>query len=261
MFRKYWFAIVGLLLMAIALVVALILPNNVIGVGKTIEAITVILGWVLFLGQYFYSKSESFYIRVNNLRMWFTNGTTKWNFTIDFYDCEQANPIDIIWRVISNQNKLATKWHKDSSLLIINMPGYTIRAFTSEGKQLEDVHLDTQNVTCVQVSNLELPYRTFKTKIENEIIPLAKDIADMLHPKDEKYAAKISFTSSNPYLGFFVRKLELPKVVSFTCDLIETSIGGHEQTVIVRKDRIEIVTNNLLALQLLSMKYMALSGS
>ena len=48
-------------------------------------------------------------------------------------------------------------------------------------------------------------------------------------------------------------------IVSFTCDLIESSVGGHDQTVTVRKDRIEIVTDDVLALQALSLKYVALT--
>ena len=56
-----------------------------------------------------------------------------------------------------------------------------------------------------------------------------------------------------------MRKLELPKVVSFTCDILEDSTGG-SQSVAIRKDKIEIVTDNLSALRSLSFKYIALSG-
>jgi hypothetical protein len=257
MFRKYWLGIFAIVIAAITIGITLVPPDNISEIDKTIKAISIISGWVLFLVQYFYSKSEKFYIVANNIRFWLTNETTKWNFTIDFHDYKQANPIEQIHLIINRQTNKATKWHEDASSLIVNMPGYTIRAFISE---VQTFDLDTERVVCVQFSDLELPYRTFRSKIDNEIVPLIKDIADTLHSNYGKYVAKISFSSTNPYFGFFVRKLELPKVVSFSCDFIDTSIGGHKQTVTVSKDRIEIVTNDILALHMLSKKYIALSG-
>ncbi len=260
MIRKYWLGVLAVIALIIIIAFAVIRPDETFGGSKFVETVTIILGYILFFLQYFYSKSEGFYLKANNLRLWLTNDTTKWNFTIDFYDCAQVQPLKNIWSVASRKNNNAIKWHDDEHSIIINMPGYTIRSFISNEEYNESRELDYRSVVTVQVSNLELPYKSFKQKIENEIIPLLKDIVDVIKPEKEKYAAKISFSSSNPYFGYFVRKLELTKVVSFSCDLIETSVGGHPQTITVRKDRIDIVTNDLLSLQTLSMKYAALSG-
>jgi len=261
MFRKYWLLIVGLVLCAGALALSFVLPNYVGRWDETLQAITVGAGWVLFILQYLYSKSERFYILANSLRLWLTNEATRWNFTVELRSCEQEHPLDSVWSVITRQSQQARPWHHDESSLIVNMPGYTLRVFVFEELLRSDRGPASLPSVCIQVSNLELPFKTFRAKIENEAIPLIKDVVDVLRPATEKYAAKITFSSSNPYFGFFVRRLDLPQVVSFTCDLIETSVGGHKQIVTVRKDRIEIVSDSLLALQALSSKYVRLAAS
>ena len=260
MFRKYWLLFVALPLIVIALVVAFTLPDRVGLWDETLQAVTVGMGWVLFILQYLYSKSERFYVLTNALRLWITNETTQWNFTVDLYGCSTADPVQEAWSVISRQSRQARRWHSDDTSLIVNMPGYTLRVFAagSPPSLLHDA--DDLLTVCIQVSNLELPFRSFRERVENEAMPLIKEMVDVLRPATEKYAVKIGFSSTNPYFGFFVRRLDLPRVVSFTCDLIETSVGGQEQRVTVQKDRVEIVTNDLLALQALSSKYVRLAA-
>jgi len=260
--RKYWLGIAALILLAVAVLLSVAFPQTIKDWESILEAIAVSAGWILFLVQYFYSKSEGFYVFINGWRLWLTNEPTKWNFTVSLHGCSLIYPMRSVWEVISQQNRKANRWHNDEQSLIVNMPGYTLRAFVSEGAFLLDDNLErSQTLISIQISNLELPYRTFRTKIENEMVPLLRDVANALQPRTEKYAAKISFSSTNPYFGFFVRKLELPKVVSFTCDLIESSVGGHEQVITIRKDQIEIVTDDLLAMQSLSLKYVALANN
>jgi hypothetical protein len=214
------------------------------------------LGWALFLLQYLYNKSEIFYVQVNKLKLWTTNETTKWNFTVDFYHSKKSGSLEKISSLIAKHDPKSITWHKDHSSLIVNLPGYTIRIIEAQARNSFE---GKDQVITVQVSNLELPYRSFKKKIDSEIIPLLSEITSVAKPASQKYVAKIGFSDTNPFFGYFVRKLDLPKVVSFTCDILENGIGGNSQNVIVRKDKIEIVTDNLAALQSLSFKYMAFS--
>jgi len=256
--RKYWLGLVALALAIAAMVLPLIIPMKSIARWNDIlENMVVLLGWGLFLVQYLYHKSESFYIWVTSWRLWITNETINWSFSIEFGGCAKSDPIHQIWRIIRTHNKKATRWHHNGVSLIANMPGYTVRASVHANGEV----LDNSQMVSIQMSDLELPFRTFRARIENEIVPLLKDISGTFKPRTEKYAAKISFSSSNPYFGFFVRRLDLPKIVSFSCDLLENSVGNYDQVVTVRKDRIDIVTDDLFALQVLSIKYVALSSS
>ena len=260
MFRKYWLLLVALALIVGVFVLSFTFPDRVGFWDETLQAITVGMGWVLFILQYLYSKSERFYVLANTLRLWLTNETTQWNFTVDLYGCSAEDPLREVWSAVSQQNGQARCWHSDDTSLIVNMPGYTLRVFVAGKPSPLSYDADDLPTVCIQVSNLELPFRSFRKRIENEAMPLIKGVVDVLSPATEKYAVKIGFSSTNPYFGFFVRRLDLPRVVSFTCDLIETSVGGQEQVVTVRKDQVEIVSDNLLALQALSSKYVRLAA-
>lgn len=260
MLRKYWLGILALILLGIALLIPVLFSTGVSNVVSNfvdrIELITTILGWSLFFIQYLYNKSENFYVRANQLKLWATNETTKWNFNVDFFHPKKPGALEKIGNLISKHDTKSITWHKDRSSLIVNLPGYTIRIVETQARNSFD---EKDQVITIQVSNLELPFRSFQKRIEYEIVPLLNEIAAIAKPSTQKYVAKIGFADPNPFFGYFVRKLELPKVVSFTCDILENSVGGNSQNVTVRKDRIEIVTDNLAALQSLSFKYMAFS--
>lgn len=257
--RKYWLAVLAVGLLLVAGLLSLVYSAQVLNLDPRLQAVVQSTSWVLLALQYLYSKSERFYVVANILRLRLTNAATEWDFTVELQDCDRSRSLSDVWEVIHHQVREAMRWHSSEHSLIANMPGYTLRVFTAQNSLVSQDHNQMSDVTCIQVSNLQLPFRTFKDRIEHEIIPLLHHLVEMLSPATEKYAAKIGFSSTNPYFGFFVRKLDLPKVVSFTCDLIETSVGGEEQTVTVRKDQIEIVTDNILALQTLSLKYVALA--
>jgi hypothetical protein len=193
---------------------------------------------------------------MNQLKLWLTNETTKWNFSVDFYHSKNPSSLEKISKLISKHDPKSITWHKDANSLIVNLPGYTMRIIETQARNSFE---DTDQIITIQVSNLELPFRSFRKRIEGELIPLLHEISAVVKPATQKYVAKIGFATPNPFFGYFVRKLDLPKVVSFTCDILENNVGGNSQNVIVRKDRIEIVTDNLAALQSLSFKYMAFS--
>jgi hypothetical protein len=260
MFRKYWLGILAIFLLAIALISAILSPTGmstaISDLANKIEFVTTVLGWSLFIVQYLYNKSENFYVWVNLARVWATNETTKWNFTVDFYPSKRKDFLSKISKLISYNSPKSITWHKDVNSAIVNLPGYTLRIIETEVNNAAE---ERDYVIVIQISNLELPFRSFRRKIENEIIPVLNEISNIIKPTNQKYVAKISYSEANPFFGYFVRKLDLPKVVSFTCDILESGVSGSSQNVIVRKDKIEIVTDNLAALQSLSFKYIALS--
>lgn len=255
---KHWpLTLSGILLIA-TVAVSVLFPEWIQSVDFRIQSLLIGSGWALFVVRYLYDNFEKVYVSVNTARLRLTNGTTKWDFTVTLENCAGERQVDRAWSIISHQLAGATRWHADDHSLIVDVPGYTLRVFSTQGTSPEIPELVASTETCIQVSNLELPFRSFRPKIKNEIIPLIQDLSEALEPQRGKYAAKIGFSSANPYFGFFVRRLDLSEVVSFNCDLIESSVGARDQNIKVRKDRIEIVTDSPLALQTLSLKYVAL---
>lgn len=249
-FIRYWFGIIIGLILVFLVIVILFSPNILIG---RIESISTILGWSLLFVKYLYEKWEGFYIRTNKTVLWILNKEIQWDFNIELSAENQNFISDKLWKIIKEYENTAVRWHGDDRKLIVNMKGYTIRIFNANYYDGDDI---SESIS-IQVSNLKLPYRIFKDTIECKIIPLLALLNDNIDSINEKYVIKIMFGSSNPFFGYFIRKLELPKVVSFSCDFIEDSIGNQEQVVTVRKDRIDIVTDNLNAARNLSLKYTA----
>jgi hypothetical protein len=219
-------------------------------------------GWTAFIIDYSYRRSDTFYLRANSVVFWITNRPTKWNLTIDYRGVSVDMPLDALRSAIeTGASPTSTVWHDGQYSKIINFPGYTIRLKTTPYPDgvLDLDNLESTESVSMQISDLELPYRSFRSKLEEEIIPLVDRATAALKPREQQYAVKIRFQSKNPYFGFFVRRLALPQIVSFSADVLDLSAGGEAQNVCVRKDQIEIVTDSLLALQALSKKYVALS--
>lgn len=257
--KKYWLIILVSCIAIGIFIIVLLFPDSTIASNKYLESVSIGLGWVLFLFQYFYAKSEKFYIRINNFRLWLTNETTKWNFSVDMVAPSTSFSTEKIWKIIKNQTDNSSKWHEDRESIIINMHGYTLRVFQSQVPGYETGFLEYGGRINIQISNLELPFRSFRNKIENEIIPLTQNIIDQIKPEKKKFVAKITFSSLNPYFGYFIRKLEIPKVVSFNCDFFESNFGDNKPVIRIRKDSLEIVANDLHAMHILSKKYIAMS--
>lgn len=249
-FKKYWFGGVALILLILLVLISPILQNWPL---ERVDITFTLLGWGLFLLKYLYDKWEGFYIGVNKIGLWILNKDTYWKFNIEFSNDKHSYSTEEFWDSINDYEDSAKLWHRDQQTLIVNMPGYNLRIFLATHRDGEDF----VETISIQVSDLILPYRSFRAKIEEQIIPLIYIFNELINPSQEKYGVKISFSSQNPFFGYFVRKLDLPKVVSFSCDLMEDTVGDRDQVVTIRKDSIDIVTDDLHTARALSLKYTA----
>lgn len=256
---KYLPAIFGFLFFLVVLVIALLKPAWAINIDQRFQALSLVLGWLLFSLQYLYFRSGPFYLLVNHLRFWVTNEATDWNFSVDLRGSRVDNPLETAIHCIQQAQQLRPQvWEDGRFSKILNMQGYALRLtlVPDHVGELEDEQ--EEQVICLQVSNLQLPYRSYQQKISEEVFPLVERVVKILQPESEKYALKIEFQSPNPFFGFFVNRLEYPKVTAFQCDFFET-VAGKDEAVRVTKDRIEVVTDNLQAAKALSFRYVTFS--
>jgi hypothetical protein len=220
-----------------------------------LEQTFTVLGWLLFVVQYFYNESELVYSAFNHLRLWISNEPVNWKFAVEYSIKQQENDIfDKCWRVVQQCTNNAVIWSRTSSILIINVDNhYTLRFILYEDQVSHAVTL------MLQISDSDKPYRYMRKMIENQIIPIlgafSKSFSD-----GAKYSARVIFNGSNPFFGIYLRRLELPKIVSFSLDFTENYMNG-KQFVTIRKDRVEIVADSLLALHTLSMKYLSTAST
>lgn len=260
---KYSQAILGFILTLFSLVVLAVVflkPGWAINIDQRFQALSLVLGWLLFSLQYLYFRSQPFYLFVNHARFWITNEATDWNFSVDLRGSRVANPLETATDCIQQAQQLRPQvWEDGQFSKVLNMQGYALRLTLVPDyvDGLEDE--EEEQVICLQVSNLQLPYRSYQRKISEEVFPLVERVVKVLKPESEKYALKIGFQSPNPFFGFFVNRLEHPKVTSFECDFFET-VAGKDEAVRVTKDRIEVVTDNLQAAKALSFRYVTFSA-
>jgi hypothetical protein len=259
MIKKYWLGFAAIIIVLVISFFIYLFPNQLNPIKNALDDTKLWLGWVLFAIQYLYSKSDKVYLFLNSLRMWVFNNSTKWTLTIDFGSKLQENTLENIWNLTKKIRPNSKLWHIANDLLIINLDGYTLRLFLALSPENYSDNNSIEKNICIQISNLELPYREYKRKLVYDIIPFLHALSELLKPSTEKYVAKIQFSKVNPYFGYFVRKLDLPNVASFTCDILEYSVGGQKQNVTIHKEKMEIVTDNLHALDVLSQKYVSLS--
>lgn len=258
-FGKYWVAIVGIVVVVAILLASLLLPEMVER-HRRLEALITIAGWLLLVLQQVYNHSEKFYLFINRLRLVMTREVTRWNFTVDLGLLDPREGLDSALATIRSLQLPKTRvWIDESDRKVINMEGYTLLIFVARPAYEVPEEVAGSESLVIQLSNLELPYSRYKDKVEGEVFTLIEAIVNKLRPSTQKYSVKIGFQSPNPYFGFFVRRLELPKVVAFQCDVFET-VGGKEETVQITRDEIRVTTDSLHAARFLSSRYIALSS-
>jgi len=259
-FWKYCPAILGFIFVLVVLVIVLFKPAWAINIDQRFQALSLVLGRLLFSLQYLYFRSQPFYLVVNRLRFWLTNEATDWNFSIDLHGSGVADPLETAVQCIQQAQQLRPEvWEDGQFSKILNMQGYALR-LTLVPECIEELGDEEEEQTvCLQVSNLQLPYRSYQRKLSEEVFPLLERVVKVLKPESEKYALKIGFKSPNPFFGFFVNRLEYPKVTTFQCDFFET-VAGKDEAVRVTKDRIEVVTDSLQAAKALSLRYVTFSA-
>lgn len=254
---KYPLAVIAAVLI-LFLIIAWIVPW--IGeVAQGVDRVLAAIGFLLLAFNQIYANSERFFLWVNQLRFRVMRETIRWNFTIDLSGFESSRPLEDVFETIVGANiQGTTVWANHSDLKIVNMPGYTLRLFMTSPSPDIPEPIPTADILTLQLSNLELPFSRYRAKIDGEVFPLIERVVDALRPDDKKYSVKIGFQSPNPYFGFFVRRLDVPKVLAFQCDIFE-SVAGREETVTIDKDSVTIVAGSLQAARMLSSKYVALS--
>jgi len=260
--KAYWLVLLVSVPVLGVVLLAFKRPDAVERLDTYAQAFLALLAWFVFVARFLYEKRERFYLLVNNARFWITNRSTHWNVTIELRGIDTESALeDALSAIADRVSSDATIWHDAPRKKILNLAGYTLRLrlLPEPGADYLPDQDSPHDVLVIQISDLELPFRSFTRKLEKQIIPILHSILQALDPRQEKYSAKIRFGSGNPYFGFFVRHLDVPQVTSFAVDVADTTAAGTEQRVCIRKRQIEIVTDNLLALSTLSRKYVALS--
>jgi hypothetical protein len=257
--RRFWLLGVLIFLTAIWAILGYSVPALTKSIVARLNASVAAAGWVLFLSQYLYHTSDRIFFTTNRLWLALANKSVRWTLKVSLEEIRAPVSLTEIVKVIRDSyGKEARVWQEDPSQAIINLPGWTLRISRGTRPEYGDIEARQEDFLMLEVTDLEVPFRESADRIGRRILPLIEKIVRMTDAGNPKYAAIIGFRGSNPYFGFFVRRVSLANIVDFQCEYFDL-VGGERERVSVRKDRIELVSASLSGIGSLSLKYLALS--
>lgn len=206
--------------------------------------IPLILGWVLFLFQITWDKSERFYIWWKRLVFIIKNPESIWNMRITFKGYYERNIFNKIDNIFSSQSKK----------LSITSLSNTRKLYRLSSISFEVVLREDLSEIDFMIHDLEVSYRRSKQIIERELAHIFEIIQMDLKPDSGNYHLNIEFKGLNPYFGFFVRRLNISDVNGFN-----VTFKVESDQITVSKRGIEINTRTIQNLNTLSKDYLALS--
>jgi len=257
--RRFWLLWLLILLIASWAALEHVVPALTRSLVARMNASVALAGWVLFLGQYLYHTSERIFFATNRLWLSLFNKSVWWTLKVSLEEIrEPVSLTEIVKTVRDSYGKSARVWQEDTSQAILNLPGWTLRISRGTRTEYGDIEARQEDFLTVEVTDLQVPFRESADRIGRRIIPLVEKIVRTTDAVNTKYAAIIGFQGTNPYFGFFVRRVSLADIVDFQCEYFDL-VAGERERVSVRKDRIELVSTSLSGIGHLSLKYLSLS--
>ena len=211
-------------------------PNSFIVNG------TIIVGWLLFAIQLTWNQSERFYMWFKNIWFNLKNPDCMWNMQVEFEGDFERNIFEKLDEVFS------TKSENYKITPISNVRKlYKINAITYEV-------VVSPNQIRVQLQDLEVSFRRSKVIIQKELGGLLENLSRVLKEDKCDYYLSIEFKESNPYFGFFLRRLNAKDISAFN-----VKFKVDDERITINKKTIEVHTESLQSLRSFSEEYLSLS--
>lgn len=233
---------------AIVMVVWLIsiglLTYSLIRTEQWILSGTTIIGWFLFSIQLTMSNSEKVYLFIK--RIWFqlANPDCVWNMQVVYKGSFDRKIHEKIEKLLLQKN---------DKLRIKSLSN--VRKIYTLGTVSFEVSIDEEEGTVVfSIQDMEVSYRRSKNLIAHELAKVFELLQMGLKPDFGKYGLIVEFKGYNPYFGFYVRRLNAKDVQGFN-----VTFKIDNDRVAVTKNCIEINTDSMQHLSILSKQYLTLS--
>lgn len=205
---------------------------------------TLILGWLFFAIQLTMNHFEKVYLFTK--RIWFVlaNPDCIWNFQvvcIGKFDRDNFDTIESCFRELDREIRIISL---SSTRKIIKYKSITFEVVIDESEGIIRFNID----------EMVLSYRSSILFIDQKVSRLFELIQRKLSAEDVSYDLILDIGKNNPYFGLFVKRLNLKHVQSFN-----VAFKLENDKVRVSKKQIEINTDSLTQLKILSRQYLLLS--
>jgi hypothetical protein len=219
-------------------------------------ATSIIVNIYVFIGSYYFYKSERFYLWIQRQLLRFKRTDTNWYFQVSYENISQ-NGGKFAWqeekfndRLACNIERLVGKSVSIEKniicclvLAIDNQIRLTLR-YADDGK------------ASLATSKILVPSHRYDEYI-NWLSDIFSEIEREFRAIDVQYRMHIEFPNKNPYFGFFVRNIPIELLREFRCTFFSSISEG--ASVDATNAEIIIDTDSLQKLCRISKSYLSLS--
>jgi len=212
----------------------------------------------LFLIQYSYQHFSPVYFFVNKIFNKILNPSTRWNFSVEHrINQNPKEAFKIVVETVLSFDDVSIWADKDDSKI------FQLSSFLCEINIHQEVsaeeHVGEGFILNIGITKLEVPYRSAERILDHEVVPLLYKIQEALKPSKNKFVFNCEMQSINPYYGLLLKKVDVQNIERFTIEFTEKVKGSQKSHVQIRKSKITVVSDDLIAFQNLSRKYLILS--
>jgi hypothetical protein len=117
---------------------------------------------------------------------------------------------------------------------------------------------DPRPAIVIEFRSNAAPFRSAQARFSKDVVHMLDRAKHIAQPSKDIYSIRVRYQGGNPYFGLYVRRLGLSSVINFDCAIRE-QVGGKDQRVTVRKDRLEIVADEIPAFNQLAIRHVAVA--
>jgi hypothetical protein len=219
-------------------------------------ATSIIINIYVFIGSYYFYKSERFYLWIQRQLLRFKRTDTNWYFQVSYENISQSG------------GKFAWQEEKFIDRLACNIEGLVGKSVSIEKDILYCLFLVIDNQirltlrygdngnASLAISKLLVPSHRYDEYI-SWLSDIFSEIEREFRSRDVQYRMHIEFPHKNPYFGFFVRNIPRKLLREFRCTFFSSLSEG--ASVDATNNEIIIDTDSLQKLCRLSKSYLSLS--
>ncbi len=193
----------------------------------------------------------------NRIFLWITNKEVAWEMKVHFRGDYSNYDFLSAFKQIGEKFPSARILQSGDLEKTISIPdwGIVVKILLADVQQ-DESEFGTELV--LVIPRVVVPFR-HSAKTLNALITVVDYVRKSINCTQEKYEFKAIFGESNPYLGLFLRRLQVMDSTRLNVEYSETE-GANHVKVVVSKGRVSLVTRDLQSLQAFSKKYITLAS-
>jgi len=220
----------------------------------------VLIPIVVFLLEYSYRHFSSVYFFTNKILNKIINPSTRWSISVEYKISLSQDPEALLVMVAKDILSFddARVWASKEGSKIFQLKNF-ICEISIHQEILAEGSVGKSFIFNISISKLEAPYRSADNILSNDIVPLLDKVRGSLNPLRNKFVFTSKGKSLNPYYGLLLQKVDILNIKRFNVEFTEKAEGNCNNDIQIHKDKIIVVSNNLIAFQNIVRKYLILS--